>query len=177
MVSRKYVGDYRLENAVQPDGRLKTAPVYRGDWFVFSGGAEALRRAKRTYVLLSMLCASLFAAVLLLNAPSGRFALATLPFAAMVFPVFFSLAGSLRLIASSARVTREGRDKMQGRFVACALSMSALCALSAVGHLVCWSIHGRTPKDILSLAATLAILASAIAMLSLRGGLDMEKAA
>jgi hypothetical protein len=158
-------------------GADQDVPVYRGDWFVFSGGAEALRRAKRTYVLLSLLCAFLFAGVLLLNAPSGRFAFAMLPFSAMVFPVFFSLAGSLRLIASGARVTREGRDKMQGRFVACALSMSVLSAVSAVGHTVYWRLHGGTPKDIASLAATLVILASAIAMLSLREGLDMEKTA
>jgi hypothetical protein len=171
------VGDYRLENAVQPDGRLKTVPVYCGDWYVFCGGAEAVRRAKRIYAALSALCAAMFVAVLLLNAGSGRFALAMLPFAAMVFPVFFALAGSLRLILAGARVTREGRDKMQGRLAACALFLAALSAASAAGHAVYWRLNGAAPRDIASLGATLAILASAIAMFSLRRGLDMEKAA
>ena len=89
MVSKKYLGDYRLENRRDPKtGKIKTVPEYCGEWFGFERGADEVRRTKRLCLALTAAVEVLFLTVLLLNAPCGRIYYVMLPFAAMVFPAF-----------------------------------------------------------------------------------------
>ena len=46
VVSRKYVGDYRLENVPDRRGKLKTVPVYRGLLFRFKAEESKVKAAK-----------------------------------------------------------------------------------------------------------------------------------
>ena len=176
MVTRKYLGDYRLENRTDPrSGKIKTVPVYRGAWFAFTADESAVRRAKRVYPALSALCAGLFLLVLLLNAPSGHAIYVMLPFAAMVFPVFFCLAGSRRLLTAKDKVTREHADKIQKRLTNCAFMLALFSAVSAAGHLLFWFRSGMSARDAISLAAAAAILASAVAMFRMKDSLEMKR--
>ena len=175
MVARKYLGDYRLENRTDPrSGKVKTVPVYRGAWFAFSADAAAVRRAKRIFPALSALSGALFLLVLLINAPSGHAIYVTLPFAALVFPIFFCMAGSWRLLTAREKVTREHADKIQRRLTGSAFMMALFSAISAAGHLLFWFRAGLSARDAIGFAAALAILASAVAMFRLRDDLQMK---
>ena len=175
MVSRKYLGDYRLENRVDPkSGKLKTVPVYRGAWFAFTADAAAVRRAKQIYPALSVLCAALFLAELLLNAPCGHAVYVTLPFAAMVFPIFFCLAGSRRLLTAGDKVTREHADKIQRRFASSSFMMVLFSAISSAGHLLYFCRAGLRAPDAISFLMALGILLSAVAMFRGKDALQMN---
>ena len=176
MVARKYLGDYRLENRTDPrTGKIKTVPVYRGPWFAFAADRDTVRRAKRLYTALSALSALLFLLVLFLNAPSGRAIYVMLPFAAMVFPIFFCLAGCQRLLTAREKVTREHADKIQTRFTNCAFMMALLSAISTAGHLLYWFRFGMRLLDVLSLASAAAILAMAAVMFRKKDDLRMKQ--
>ena len=176
MVARKYLGDYRLENREDPrSGKIKTVPVYRGAWFAFAADANAVRRAKRLYPILSAVCALLFLLVLLINAPSGHVAYVTLPFAAMIFPLFFCLAGSRRLLTAKDKVTREHADKICARFASSSFILALLSAISAAGHALFWLRSGASALDALSFAATAVILISAAIMFQRRDDLRMKQ--
>lgn len=178
MVSRKYVGDYRLENRTNPKtGRVVTVPVYRGDWYAFAADAQTVRRMKRVYPALSALCIAMFLLVLLLNAPSGHIFYVTMPFAALIFPVYFSAAGSWRLLTAKDRITREHSDKLQPRFTSCALFLTSFSAVSVCGHILYWFRVGVTLLDAVSFAATAVILASGMTMFRLRENLKTVRKA
>ena len=68
MVSKKYLGDYRLENI--PDGRggVKAAPVYCGKLFRFSLPPERVRQLRLSRVLLAAACTLALLVPLLLTA-------------------------------------------------------------------------------------------------------------
>ena len=176
MITRKYLEDYRLENRTDPrSGKVKTVPVYHGKWFAFAAEEERVRRAKRLYPALSALCGALFLLVLLLNAPSGRAVYVMLPFAAMIFPTFYCLAGSRRLLTAGDRVTREHADKIQRRFASCSFMMILFSAISAAGHLLYFFRLGASALDAVSLAATIAVFLSAAAMFRQKDDLRMKQ--
>ena len=71
VVSKKYLGDYRLENI--PDGRggVKAAPVYCGKLFRFSLPPERVRQLRLSRVLLAAACTLALLVPLLLTAEGG----------------------------------------------------------------------------------------------------------
>ncbi len=175
MVSRKYTSDYRLENVVDPrTGRLRTRPVYRGEYYRFRAAPAAVRGTKRLYLLASLLCTACFLAPLFSNAPSGHAMYVMLPFAALVFPVFYLLAGCRRLVAAKERVTREHRDKITDRLRGASLSACILSGISAAGHVVYWILNGSSLCDALFLLAAAVIFALSLVMFCQRARLEME---
>ena len=176
MVSRKYTGDYRLENITTASGKLKTVPVYKGDWFTFACDEVGIRRIRRSYPAFSLVIALLFLLVLLLNAPSGHIYYVMAPFAAMIFPVFFALAAARRLLTAKDKVTREHRDKLVNRYISVSLFLMVFSALSTVGHIVYCFAAAPVWKDFLSLGCAAAICALAAWMFFNRKQLYMQKA-
>lgn len=174
MVSRKYTGDYRLENITDRRGRIRTVPVYRGDWYSFCESAETVRRTKRLCCILSALCLAMFLPVLFVNAPCGHVMYITLPFAALIIPIYFLLAGCARLLTAKDRVTREHSDKILPRITGSALSAMLLSGISCGGHIFYAIRTGDTAPDLLCFAATAVILAASIILFSRRGRLRME---
>ncbi len=176
MVSKKYLGDYRLENRRDPKtGKIKTVPEYCGEWFGFEHGADEVRRTKRLCLALTAAVEVLFLTVLLLNAPCGRIYYVMLPFAAMVFPAFFLAAGCLRVLTAGEKITREHRDKLSRRMNVCPAFLALLSALSLAGHVLYAVRTGLTAKDAISLAAAAGILACAAVLLKTRDGLSLKK--
>ena len=175
MVTRKYLGDYRLENRTNPrNGKVVTVPVYRGEWFAFTADAQTVRKMKRLYPLLSALSAAMFLLVMLLNAPCGHMFYVMLPFAAMIFPVYFALAGSRRLLTAKEKVTREHNDKIRQRFTSCALFLIVFSAISAAGHVLYAVRTGVTAKDAVSFAAACVILACGAVMFAKKDNLETK---
>lgn len=175
MVSRKYTGDYRLENITTASGKIKTVPVYRGDLFSFVADEAVIRRAKLLFPLSSLLIALLFIAVLLLNAPCGHIYYVMVPFAAMIFPVFFSLAAARRLLTAKDKVTREHRDKLVNRYISTSLFLMVFSGLSTIGHIVYCFSASPAVKDIVSLVCAAMICALSIGMFIYKKHLKMEK--
>ena len=176
MVSRKYTGDYRLENITTPSGKVKTVPVYRGEWFVFVCNEKEVKQIKRLYPAFSVLIAALFLLVMLLNAPCGHIYYAMVPFAAMVFPVFFALAAAYRLLTAKEKVTREHRDKTVNRYISVSLFLMVFSALSLAGHIAYCFIHAPVAKDFISLGSAALICAMSVYMFVNRKKLKMQKA-
>lgn len=176
MVSKKYLGDYRLENVPHPrTGKLRTVPVYRGEWFAFAENEAEIRRVKRLIPLLTALILIAFLAVLLINAPCGHMFYVMVPFAALIFPVYFQLAGCIRLLTAKTRVTREHKDKLTQRAAVCPMFMTFFSGVSTGGHLLYAVREGLTPLDVVSLVCAAVILVSAIVLFSLRDKVRMDK--
>jgi len=175
LVSRKYTGDYRLENITTPSGKVKTVPVYRGEWFAFVCPENEIRPMKLKYTLSSALVTLLFILVLLLNAPCGHIYYVMVPFAAMVFPVFFSLAAARRMLTAKEKVTREHRDKLVNRYISVSLFLMVFSGLSVVGHIVYCFTTTPVARDFISLGAAAAICALSVWMFFGRKQLRMHK--
>ncbi len=175
MATKKYLGDYRLENRVNPKtGKVKTVPVYRGQRFAFDAKGTELLSIKRFFTAMTALCVVAFVVVTVLNAPCGHAMYVMLPFAAMVFPLYFAGASCLRMLRAGEWVTREHHDKTGDRYASCTLAMTVLAAMSLIGHVIYVCLNGLTGKDGISLAATAAAFACSAAMLRRRRDLDMH---
>lgn len=175
LVSRKYTGDYRLENITTASGKIRTVPVYRGDWFAFACDEATVRRLKKLYPSFSLLIALLFLLVLLLNAPCGHIYYVMVPFAAMIFPVFFALAAARRMITAKDKLTREHRDKLTNRYISVSLFLMVFSALSTIGHAIYCFAYAPAAKDFISLGSAAAICALSLWMFINRKHLKMEK--
>ena len=176
MVSRKYTGDYRLENVTTPSGKTKTVPVYRGEWFTFVADEADIKRIRVLYPVFSAVIAALFILVLLLNAPSGHIYYVMAPFAAMIFPVFFALAAARRLLTYKEKVTREHRDKIVNRYISVSLFLMVFSALSTIGHIVYCIKYAPGIRDFVSLGCAAVICTLAVWMFVNRNRLRMQKA-
>jgi len=176
MVTRKYTADYRLENELDPKtGRLVTRAVYRGDWFGFSAAPEAVAGLKKRDTVCGVLAALCFAAGLALNAPATRTMYVLLPFALLLFPLYYTLAGCRRLVTAKERVTREHRDKICDRLPASSLFLMILSALSAAGSVIRWAALGAVWRDLLLLLAAALIFVCGLLIFLRRGLLAMRK--
>lgn len=176
LASKKYVGDYRLEN--QPsarNGRVKTVPVYRGVRYVYDADAASLRQSKFFFTAATAISLAAFLLVLMMNAPCGHAMYVMMPFSALVFPLFFAAASCLRLWHKGEWFTREHRDKTGQRLNTCALVMAILSCMSLVGHIVYACITGFAARDFISLACAAVVLCAAAAMFSRRRELNMHE--
>ena len=175
LVSRKYTGDYRLENISTPSGRIKTVPVYRGDWFAFTADEKTVKRTKKCFPAFSAAIAALFLLVLAMNAPSGHIYYVMTPFAVMVFPVFFALAAAYRLLTAKEKVTREHRDKLVNRYITVSLFLMVFSAASTAGHIIYCFNYPPAAKDFVSLASAALICGLSAWMFFHRNDLKMEQ--
>ncbi|MBQ9412558.1 MAG: hypothetical protein IJU29_05615 [Oscillospiraceae bacterium] len=173
MVSRKYTGDYRLENVLDKNGVLRTVPVYRGPLFRFTAEPEALRRVKGRTLLLTAAATAALLLPLLSSAPLLRLWYAALPAALCVLPDAELWMGVRRLYTAGPTVTREHRDKIHDRFAGWSLAFAILAALSLLGQLAGY-LGGCGPEGIPATVGTLAALAAAAALFGTKKALLME---
>ena len=184
LVTTKYASDYRLENVVDPrTGKLVTKAVYRGDWFRFSESAALIKRRRILFSVLYGLIVALFIGALLLTGIRERrtdvIALeqfyVMVPFAAMVFPVFYMGTALIRLWRAKDKVTREHRDRILNRFAATGIITAVLAGGSLIGHIVSWVLNGEMARDIVLLVFTAAIIGAAVTIFVRRVDFRMEQ--
>lgn len=182
LVSTKYTADYRLENVVNPKtGKLVTRAVYRGDWFCFEKPAALVKKRKILYTILVGLIIAVFIAALLLTGINERNQsmkaiekyYVIIPFIALLFPIFFMGAATVRMWRATDKVTREHRDKIIERFTVTGISAAILSGISLVGHIVSWAINGETVTDMIFLGFTVIILAASVVIFAFRKDLSM----
>lgn len=176
MAGKKYLSDYILEERIQPgSGRIKAEAVYRGDWYRFSIEGEELKRLKITLTVLSLLCVIAFFAALSVNSPCSRFWYVILPFAGMVFPIFFLLGAGYRLLTAGNRMTREHRDKLEKRFPPVTLFLMAFSGLALIGFMVYIFSVRPTSWDWIYPVSEIVIFVSSLLIFLRRNALKMEK--
>lgn len=172
--ARKYAADYRLENVLNKKGKLVTVPVYSGNWYRFSSDTATVRRARILYSVLTFLNALLFGGALFVVSPCTKTFYVMIPFAAMVFTVFFSLASLLRLWRAGEKVTREHAHKTSDRYNTCIVMNMIFSGISFVGHIVYMFLEKETGMDVVVLLCTIGIFVSSLVMFLRRADIRME---
>ncbi len=135
MVSRKYVGDYRLENVPDRRGKLKTVPVYRGPLFRFSADEKTLKTAKRRVLALTAVLTAALLVTLLLPSELLQRLYVVMPLVLSIIPAMLLWTGVYHLFTAGPAVPRDKCDKIHNRFAGWSVVLTALSALSLFGQL------------------------------------------
>lgn len=136
MSSRKYAGDYRLENVPGRSGKLKTVAVYRGaEYFLqfrpelFAALRQQIKIAVGVYWVSQL-------ASFLLNTRLARCAWVVMPQAFSLLPFGYLTVGVMMLMKAQEPMTREYAEKMRDRFSGGSLIASVFCGAAFIGALV-----------------------------------------
>lgn len=138
-MARKYVGDYRLDNVLGPNGRLKTVPVYCGDWYELAAPKERHRAIRLRYLSITVLAALALILLLVFTDRMARGWYVTIPAALSTIFLFFAALAVYRLWTATGPVTREHKDKTHDRMAAMSLILlilASLCLIGSVYHLI-----------------------------------------
>lgn len=162
MISRKYTGDYRLENQTEADGTIKTVPVYRGAYYVFEF------EKKRTYAIrLYGACALVFwVAVLtglLLNTRCARSLWVVFPQVLSLLPAGYASVGIWDMIKAPDQMIREKAEHVRDRISGGALAALILASASVIGSGVTAALYWEElilPADAFYIIMQLAAVAA-----------------
>ncbi len=175
MVSRKYVGDYRLENVGTKNGKTVTKAVYRGDLFDFEKSENDVVKLKKTVLRTTVIEWLVFVLALLINSSKGRVMYVSLPLIAVAFP----LLGQSRIIGLFFKkregYKREEKDMISERLVSYTFMVLFFSLCSAIGHVINWIMYGESNEDAILLSLTVALVASSYSLFRKRGDLGMKK--
>lgn len=174
MISRKYVGDYRLENVPDRKGRLRTVPVYQGPVFRFTAAPQALRNTKIRCAALAAIGTAALLGTLLSPAAILRRWYARVPLVLCAPTMAEVWAGVIGLLGAGKALTREQRDKMAPRIVGWGLATAILAALSLSGQAAAY-VTGSGPDGVPVTACTAALCAAALGLFCAKGALRTEE--
>ena len=138
MVSRRYVGDYRLENVKDKNGKLVTKPVYKGKYYVFEKSAEEVRRGVRTLAACAAVAILTLLTGLLFVGNKGFTAqfYTLIPMVICTLPLAYLCVAVYYLLTSKPPVTRERKEKMSDRVSKCALILLLMAGWNLSGTLL-----------------------------------------
>lgn len=173
-MSRKYVDDYRLDNMLGSNGKLKTVPVYCGDWYEFEADAATVAQARRRYVVLTVVAIVSLLYLLIFTNHIGHVWYVALPVALSTIFLFFTALSTWRLWTAKGPVTREHKDKIHDRMATMSMFttvLAGLCFAGCVYHLI--AVEFRLRSLVFTLFAAL-FTASALLMFLGRGVLRMK---
>ncbi len=145
MVSRKYVGDYRLENVPDRHGKLKTVPVYRGPLFRFKAEETKVKRAKVRCLTLTALLTCALMVTMLLRVGILQRIYVVMPLVLSIPPAILLWMGVYNLLTAAGGVTREKSDHIHNRFAGWSVVLIALNALSLIGQ--CFAYFSGAEAD------------------------------
>ncbi len=174
MVSRKYVGDYRLENVPDRRGKLRTVPVYRGPLFRFKADKKTLDRAKKRSLLLTAAASAALLVTLLLRADILSRVYVVMPLVLAILPAALLWAGLYRLFTAGEAVQRDKSDRIHNRFAGWSVVLMALAGLSLIGQAAAYA-GGAAPEGIPITLCTAAVLVCAALLFRGKGALEMEE--
>ncbi len=177
MVSGKYAKDYKLENVLGANGRIKTVSVYAGPYFAFKAGAASV---KRTRTVCAAMCAAALAAAavpLFVNTGVVHNYGVVLPFVLGLIPLFNLLAAMYRFIRAGEKVTREHKDKLGGRFLWASAALFVCAGGSMIGQIVWYFGHSAEIcfADIAVSICTAVLMAAAAVLFLQKKNLEMKQ--
>ena len=135
MVSRKYVGDYRLENVPDRRGKLKTVPVYRGPLFRFKAEDGVVKAAKRRLLLLTALATASLLVTMLLRSELLTRIYVVMPLVLCILPAVLLWMGVYNLFTAGTSVRRDQSDRIYNRFAGWSVVLAVLSAFSLAGQI------------------------------------------
>lgn len=175
MVSKKYIKDYRLDYIPDKKGNLKAVPVYEGKVYCFQNEGTIVKKAK--WYVFAMLLVSLLMYIipLLLEDVCLKKFYVMVPYAFLVFPVFFAFCGFYRILTAKEENTREHKDKAQPRLKASSFVCLLLSFLSLVGQVV-YAVKERTTlKNFVVMSCTVLFFVSFLSVFMRCGKLIMKE--
>ena len=138
MVSKKYVGDYRLENVPDRRGKLKTVPVYRGPLFRFKAEEGTLKKSKKSFLLLTAFITAALLAVMLLHAEMLSRIYVVMPLVLCFLPTALLWMGLYDLHTAGDALPRDKSDRIHNRFAGWSVVLAVLAILSLIGQLTAY---------------------------------------
>lgn len=175
MVSRKYVGDYRLENVPDRRGKLKTVPVYRGPLFRFKAENGVVKAAKRRLLLLTALVTAALLATMLLRAECLTRIYIVMPLVLSILPAVLLWMGVYNLFTAGESVRRDQSERIYNRFAGWSVVLAVLSALSLIGQIAAY-LASFDAGDIPVTVCTIVLLLCAALIFRGRSDLLMEEA-
>ena len=171
VISKKYVGNYRLENVPDRRGKLKTVPVYRGPLFRFTAEEGTLKKAKKRFLLLIALITAALLATMLLQADVLSRIYVVMPLVLCFLPTVLLWLGIHDLHYAGDSLQRDQSDRINNRFSGWSIVLSALAFLSLIGQVAAY-IGGA---DLSNVPVTLCtVIVSVCAFLVFRGKKDLR---
>ena len=163
MVSKKYIGDYRLEDSLDARGRLRSTAVYIGGDYGFADPAQACQKARLCALWLQLSAWLLFIGALFPKSAASRAMCCVLPLAVCALPLGIGAVAVCRLLAVREPFTRERADKISQRLPIAALLTLIFSGLAVLGFgvLAVWGGDAPGPGDV-----AFAICAAALAAVS-----------
>ncbi len=133
MITRKYIGDYRLDDSLDERGKLRTRAVYVGGDYGFSAPERADKRHKWAVSWLCVACWLFFIGALLPNSLAAHCMYCILPFAACGLTLALETSCAVLLLRVKEPFRREQADRLNGRLPASALWTAFLSAAALLG--------------------------------------------
>ena len=165
MVSKKYLGDYRLENVPDHRGKLKTVPVYRGPLFRFTAKEEVLKKAKRRNLLLvSLITAALLTTMLLHSGMLSRIYVA-MPLVLSILPAVLLWTGVFHLFTAGDSVPRDKSDHIHNRIAGWSTVLIILSSLSLIGQIFAYFDGGGVADLPVTLCAVVIVACASLVFL------------
>ena len=174
VVSRKYVGDYRLENVTDRRGKLRTVPVYRGPLFRFISEEAVLKKAKKRCLLLTFLITAALLATMILHADILSRVYVVMPLVLSFLPTALLWAGIYSLFRSVDPVPRDKSDRIHNRFAGWSVVLIALTAFSLIGQIAAY-FGGAGAGNIPITVCTAAVIVCACLIFREKQALMMEE--
>ena len=145
VVSRKYVGDYRLENVPDRRGKLKTVPVYRGPLFRFKAEESKVKAAKRRCLLLTLLETAALLITMILHSEMLTRIYVVMPLVLCILPTVLLWMGLYNLFTAGETVPRDRCDRIHNRFAGWSVVLLVLSAFSLIGQITAYI--GRSTSE------------------------------
>lgn len=174
MVSRKYVGDYRLENVPDRRGKLKTVPVYRGPLFRFKAEESKVKAAKRRCLLLTLLETAALLITMILHSEMLTRIYVVMPLVLCILPTVLLWMGLYNLFTAGETVPRDRCDRIHNRFAGWSVVLLVLSAFSLIGQITAY-IGSSTSENLPVTICTVVIMFCAAFLFGGKKDLLMEE--
>ena len=146
---KKYIGDYRKEDIIKPNGKPGMTATYIGKYYCFVEPEAVVQKAGARFALLSAVALLLCVAPFCLNAKGGHTLYVSVPHVITLFPLVHLLMGVYALRTRKPPLIREFKDKIEGRITTS--SAAAMCGLgiTAIGQGVNCILAGLPLLDVI----------------------------
>ena len=170
MARKKYIRDYRLVETIDERGRIRSDYEYIGSDYVYVLGADAVRREKRTLLVLIAVGWLAFVGALLPNAAGMHALYVALPFLFAAVPLGVLTDTLLSAAPKAEPLRHQQADMLEKRYPPSALWTAILSGAALLGGLVRLCIGAdRNGGDSLFFAAAAVLTAVGIYAFSRRG--------
>ena len=170
MARKKYIRDYRLVETIDERGRIRSDYEYIGSDYAYILGADAVRREKRTLLVLIAVGWLAFAGALLPNAAGMRAAYVALPFLFAAVPLGVMTDTLLSAAPKNEPLRHQQADMLEKRYPPSALWTAILSGAALLAECVRLVIGAeRNAGDFLLLAAAAVLAAVGVYAFSRRG--------